>query len=481
MWIGEIVQPHILSKSTSGDDWADELLLAGPGHEICLTLDRDIDRDTLRAHVSAQQKTLMTAGLRPAGTVALHLPPSLAYIAALLAAWRIGAQAMVLDYRLTEHEAERALTALDPQLVVLPDRRPEARLTGYFGVTPVIRRRAGRPATTGHVLVQLSSGSTGPSKFIARTAPSLIAELERYARIPGYPDRGERAVVIASPLHVLGLVGGLLHNLRAGVPTVLPKSLSVEGVLDAVAADSMPTTLLGVPSQARMLVDSHHPGGGSGAARPASGPARLDRMITGGEALPATLRERFTHAFGSDLGLMYGMTETGVLATDLTGTDLPRLTPAPGIEIREQGGELLVALPESPYIGPVDPTRWADGWLHTRDAGLVDAGNGRITVLGRCDSQVSVRGLKVDLGEIERTLLEIPGVEAAVVLYEDKIEAFVSGAGDLRDLEINAILRHQLARYKQPKALHVLREMPRTATGKPVRNLAILRSSAGTQ
>ncbi|QLY34784.1 long-chain fatty acid--CoA ligase [Nocardia huaxiensis] len=454
-----------------------DLLLAGADDEHCLTLDRDIDRATLRALVSAQRIQLQAAGLRPAGTVALHLPPSLAYIATLLAAWRIGAQVTILDYRLTAHEADRAIAAVDPQLVVTPDRLPDTKLTGWFDVAPVIRSRPGQPAATGHILVQLSSGSTGPSKCIARTAAGLIAELERYTRIPGYPARGERSVVIASPLHVLGLVGGLLHNLHTGVPTVLPRSLTVEGVLATVAGGGAPTTLLGVPSQARLLATR-----GREIREVSGGTIALPgfaRMITGGEALPATLRDQFTGTFGAELGVMYGMTETGVLATDLRGADIPELTPAPGMEIREKDGELLVALPHSPYIGPVDPDRWSDGWLHTRDAGRVDAGTGRVTVLGRRDSQVSVRGLKVDLTEIEQTLADLPGVDAAVVLYDGVIEAYV--ASDLAGADLSALLRHRLARYKQPQVLRVLREMPRTATGKPVRDLAILRSSAGAQ
>ncbi|MGW4743134.1 class I adenylate-forming enzyme family protein [Nocardia xishanensis] len=453
------------------------MLLAGADHEHCLTLDRDIDRATLRGLVTAQRIQLRAAGLHPAGTVALRLPPSLAYIATLLAAWHIGAQVIILDYRLTAHEVGRAVETLNPQLVVTPDRRPDTRLTGYFDVTPVIRARAGQPAGTGHILVQLSSGSTGPSKFIARTATDLIGELDRYTRIPGYPARDERSVVIASPLHVLGLVGGLLHNLHVGVPTVLPRSLTVEGVLATVAADSTPTTLLGVPSQARLLATRGRE------IRETSGGTidlpELARMITGGEALPATLRELFTDTFAADLGVMYGMTETGVLATDLRGADLPEFSPAPGIQIRERDGELLVALANSPYVGPVDPGRWSEGWLHTRDAGRVDTGTGRVTVLGRRDSQVSVRGLKVDLTEIEQTLADIPGVDAAVVLYEGAIEAYV--VGDLTHTDLSAILNHRLARYKQPRVLHVLREMPRTATGKPVRDLAVLRSIAGSQ
>ena len=70
---------------------------------------------------------------------------------------------------------------------------------------------------------------------------------------------------------------------------------------------------------------------------------------------------------------MYGMTEVGVIATDLFGEHRPAVLPAPGLTVREEGGELHVSLPASPYLGDQDRSRWSDGWLHTRDAGSVDS------------------------------------------------------------------------------------------------------------
>jgi hypothetical protein len=77
----------------------------------------------------------------------------------------------------------------------------------------------------------------------------------------------------------------------------------------------------------------------------------------------------------------------------LFGEHRPAVMPAPGITFREQDGELHLALPASPYLGEQDPSRWSDGWLHTRDAGTVDPQTGLVRVLGRRDSQVSVGGL----------------------------------------------------------------------------------------
>ncbi|MFB7947299.1 long-chain fatty acid--CoA ligase, partial [Kitasatospora phosalacinea] len=189
----------------------------------------------------------------------------------------------------------------------------------------------------------------------------------------------------------------------------------------------------------------------------------------------------FRARYGVPLGTMYGMTERGVIATDLDGTLHPAAAPVHGTELREDGGELHLAMAASPYPGLTDPARWSDGWLRTRDAGRVDPASGRVTVLGRRDSQVSIGGLKVDLNEVEHTLAALPGVREAVVVFTDgAIEAYLAtegpGATDRADAVREALTR-ELAAFKRPRQLTFLPALPRTATGKLVRDTAALRAA----
>jgi acyl-coenzyme A synthetase/AMP-(fatty) acid ligase len=303
---------------------------------------------------------------------------------------------------------------------------------------------------------------------IARTADDLIAEIIRYTKMDGVPTTGERVVLLASMVHVLGLVGGLLHGLHVGTELVLPERLTAEAILAAVVAGEAPTTLLGVPVYIELLASVQRP--------PAT--PQLARMTTGGELVRSEVAQRFLDRYQVPLGNMYGMTEVGVIATDLFGAHRPQVMPAPGITVRAEDGELLVAMPASPYIGLTDPTRWVDGWLHTKDAGTVDPDTGLVTVLGRLDSQVSVAGLKVDLTEVEHTLASLPGVEAAVVVFDRAIEAFVVVADSSAGAALEEALTQRLAAYKRPRIVHVLDSMPRTATGKLVRDHAALRRAA---
>ncbi|MGV9269755.1 class I adenylate-forming enzyme family protein [Kitasatospora sp. NPDC003701] len=453
------------------DDWVARFLLAGPEGEECLRFGTPVDRATLRALVDEQAARLAAAGLGPGGTAALRLPPSLGFVTVLLACWQLRAQVALLDHRLTDHEIGLAVDRLAPQVLVGSEHRPSAALRGFSEIEPVaVRLPDGRPARTGHALVQLSSGSTGPAKVIARTAGDLIRELGCYQQLVDFPGEGERVVLLSSVVHVLGLVGGLLNSLHARAPLTVPERMTAAGILAAVAdEDQRPTTVIGVPFHAELL---------AGAAAPPALP-RLRRMVVAGELVRPGLPAAFTAKYGVPLGTMYGMTELGVIATDLDGGLHPAKRPVHGMELRLMAGELQLRTAASPYPGLDDPTRWSDGWLHTRDAAELDRATGLVTVLGRRDSQVSIGGLKVDLTEVELILAALPRVREAVVVFDEgAIEAYLAADEDADHALVREGLARQLAAYKRPRRLSFLPQLPRTATGKLLRDPAALRATA---
>jgi acyl-coenzyme A synthetase/AMP-(fatty) acid ligase len=462
------------NSSFSGDtavdsDWVDKYLLAGPDDHVCLWFDQPVTRAALRELVAERCKELAGAGLSAGGSVSLQLPPGLTYVVNVLAAWRLGAQVSLLDHRLTPYEAERAMGVIQPQLLVShAGAAPKHLLRGYTQVTAAVTPRDGRPAGTDHALLQLSSGSTGPSKVIGRTASDLLTEIDRYRQLEGYPRPGERIVLLASMVHVLGLVGGLLYGLAENITLVVPAFLTTKDILAAVAAAPDPTTILGVRFHIDLLASHDSP----------PELPQLAHMIVGGEVVPPRTVRSFAAKYPTvPLGVMYGMTEVGVIATDLAGEHRPALAPAPGMVLRAENGELLIARPRTPYVGSTAPGRWADGWLHTKDAGTVAPDTGLVTVTGRRDSQVSIAGLKVDLTDVEQTLVELSGVTEAVVLFDGGIEAYLAVEDGRTDDEIAEELTGRLAVYKRPKRLYTLPKLPRTASGKVVRDLSVLRTA----
>ncbi|WP_165949563.1 class I adenylate-forming enzyme family protein [Kribbella turkmenica] len=458
----------VVPGTTQGAQWVDDVLLAGPAGDICFRLPEPVDRAMLRRLVRDRQSELAESGFRAGGAAALRLPPSMAFVTHLLAVWRSGGQAILLDHRLTDYEVRRAIERLVPQVVVSPGRPVSQGLRTFVEVETDVASYSGHPAGTTHAVVQLSSGSTGPSKVIGRSAEDLVEEVLRYTQIDGVPQRGERIVLLPSMVHVLGLVGGLMYGLHAGVELVPPARLTGDAIIQAIASGRNPATVLGVPFHIGLLASVQEP----------PELPQFQRMTTGGELVPAAVSQSFEAKYGVPLGTMYGMTEVGVIGTDLYGEHRPAIRPAPGIEVRAVGGELHIRRPESPYLGLVDPARWSDGWLRTRDAGVVDPETGLVSIKGRLDSQVSVGGMKVDLTEVEYTLGTLRGVEAAVVVFDGSITAYLQ-LKERRDVaRLETELAQLLAPYKRPRTVRILDQLPRTTTGKLVRDVTILRTAA---
>ncbi|MGW1616861.1 class I adenylate-forming enzyme family protein [Streptomyces sp. NPDC002285] len=448
----------------------DDLLLAGPADLPCLQLDGVVSRAALRHIVQECQQRLRTAGIGPGGSVALQLPPSLSYIGHLLAAWRIGAQVAVIDHRLTARETTAALERLSPQVTVTPRTAVTTLLRGYVKVTAGYDVRGGGPAQSSHALVQLSSGSTGQPKIIGRTVAGLIREIERYRQVDGMPGAGERLVQLSSIAHSFGLVGGLLHSLHAGVLLTLPKHAKASSILDAVASRPEPATLLGVPFHYGLLTAHNRPG-------------RLPQLVrasSGGEKIRPEVADHFTDLYGVPLGECYGMTETGLIALDFSGRHRPAVGPvASGVTVRlDDTGELLVRAPENPYLSLADSSRWNDGWLRTRDAATLDPATGALEVAGRLDSQISVGGMKVNLTEVEQELAALSGVNEAVAVFDGHIAAYVAVDSDFDLGRARSEMRARLAAFKRPRRLHLVPRLPRTSSGKLIRDLAVLQTAA---
>jgi 3-hydroxy-4-methylanthranilate adenylyltransferase len=430
-----------------------------------------LTRGELRERVAKQAATFSMYGIGPDSTVGLRTPPSFTQVEVLLALWSLGAQVLLFDFRLKPAEVENLLSSCHPQFMVSAGTNVQAT----FGFRPEYevvteRRGTGRPATTEHRLVQFSSGSTGRPKVVGRTARSLAAEVERFTRIPGMPEQGDRLLLLSSTAHSFGLIAGLLHSLVSGVHVVFASRVSARDIL-RTAVDHRITALFGVPMHYELLASAVDP--------PALPELRI--AVSGGELMRAQVAARFAERYGIPVGESYGTTETGVVAMDVGGTLRPAVgRPAPGVVVRVHRGELDVALDESPYLYDSGGTQYTDGWLHTRDRATVD-GTGAVLVRGRADSLVVIGGLKVDLVEVENMLREHPAVEQAVVVHESVTEAYVvmaAGSGQPSAEELLRWCRQRLADYKLPRVIRQLESLPRTSNGKLLRQTAALQATA---
>nr|BDI54808.1 acyl-CoA ligase [Streptomyces sp.] len=430
-----------------------------------------VTRGELRERVAKQAAVFAEYGIGAGSTVGLRTPPSFTQVEVLLALWKLGAQVLLFDFRLKPAEVAGLCETCRPQFMVSAGINVQATF-GFRSEYEVVteRRAGGRTALGDHRLVQFSSGSTGRPKVIGRTPRSLAEEVDRFTRIPGMPGAGDRLLLLSSTAHSFGLIAGLLHSLAAGVCVVFAPRISARDIL-RTAVEHRITTLFGVPMHYELLA----------AASDAPALPELRVAVSGGELMPPQVAARFAQRYGIAVGESYGTTETGVVAMDAGGTLRPAVgRAAPGVVVREQRGELDVALDESPYLFDSGGTQYADGWLHTRDRATVDA-SGTVLVHGRADSLVVIGGLKVDLAEVENVLREHPAVQQAVLVHEGVTEAYVAVAAGAERPSAEELLRwcrERLADYKLPRLIRVLEALPRTSNGKLLRQAAALRTGS---
>jgi acyl-coenzyme A synthetase/AMP-(fatty) acid ligase len=450
------------------DWWAADLLDRHADDVVFATGGVEITHGHQRAKVAELDKTLQAHGIRPGSTVALHVLPSFTLLWVLFALWRRGAQVLLLDPRLKPAELERLLGLWEPEYSIsfggpgqiMVPFRPESSVV-------VTWRRTGKPARTEHCLVQISSGSTGAPKVIGRTAESMRAEIARFGEIEGMPRAGERVLLLNSLTHSLGLLGGAMHALSTGTVLVFSPRIGPRDLLTVLEQDKI-DAMFGVPFHYQLLASLDDV--------PVLPNLRL--AVSGGEPLPALVYERFRERFGLPIGQAYGMTEVGIIATDLAGTYPPPSVgmTAPGIKAREVDGALQIALDQSPYLTDEAAHLYTDGWLRTGDLCEL-ADTGMLSVRGRIDSVVVVGGLKVDLTEVESVLRQHPSVHEAVVLHGGAIEAHVGMSEEITSDDLVRWCRERLSNHKVPKRFHISSAVPRTANGKAIRNPALLHAA----
>jgi malonyl-CoA/methylmalonyl-CoA synthetase len=213
-------------------------------------------------------------------------------------------------------------------------------------------------------------------------------------------------------------------------------------------------------------------------------------MISGSAPLlpetHAAVYERTGHAILE----RYGMTETGMIASNpLEGKRVPGTVgfPLPDVEVRIAGDGGEEVPPGAPGVievrGPnVFKGYWRlerlsedfrpDGFFITGDVGAMD-GEGRLSLLGRLKDLIITGGLNVYPREVEQAIDALPGVIESAVIgvphpdFGEAVVAVVAAAGDaVNERKILDELSTGLARFKLPKRVCLVQELPRNAMGK---------------
>ncbi|CAM5733182.1 Non-ribosomal peptide synthetase OS=Streptomyces fumanus OX=67302 GN=GCM10018772_19050 PE=4 SV=1 [Streptomyces fumanus] len=448
-----------------------------------------LDHATLDARADRVARHLVARGADPERLVALRLPRTADMIVAILAVWKAGAGYLPLDPALPEDRVRFLLDDARPALVL-----DEAALREAYDAQDAPADAplpSPHPDTTAYVIY--TSGSTGRPKGVAVAHRSLANLLAGHregfvAEAGGGPLR---VALTASFSFDTSLEGVLLmadgHPLHlVDEATRLDAAALVEYVVEHRIdfLDLTPTYLRQLLPAGLLTDPRHHP--------------RV--LMLGGEAVgPALWRElaarRDVAAYN-----FYGPTECTVdaLACRISGDGPPtvgrplpnvrayvlddRLRPVPpgvGGELYLAGAQLARGYDGRPGLtaarflpdpfGPPGTRMYRTGDLARWSA------DGRLDYLGRADDQVKVRGHRIEPGEVEAALTDLPQVAAAaVVAVTDphghvRLAAYLVPAGPAARPapgEVRTALRQVLPDHMVPSSFTVLDALPMTVSGK---------------
>jgi fatty-acyl-CoA synthase len=330
-------------------------------------------------------------------------------------------------------------------------------------------------------VVLLTSGTTGTPKGAPRSASRSIAPVG--AMLSKVPYRTGEATYLAPPMfHGVGY-SQMLLSLSLGCTLIVERRFNPERVVAAITAHK-PTALVVVPVMLRRIV------GVLEQSLNLYDLSSLRIVFVSGSALEAELVRRIQTSIGRVLYNFYGSTEVAY-ATFATPDDLAA---APGCAGRPPFGTVVRLYDEDAnrVKGPnmvgrifVGNSFQFDGYtgggskeligglMSTGDVGHFDAA-GRLWVDGRDDEMIVSGGENVFPSEVEELLVTHPAIEEAAAIgvedaeYGERLAAFVVLHDDypLGPEQVRKFVKANLARFKVPRDVLFLTELPRNPTGK---------------
>jgi len=323
--------------------------------------------------------------------------------------------------------------------------------------------------------IMFTSGTTGRSKGAMTSHERTLGVARAWAECTGLTAR-DRYLVVNPFFHTFGYKAGILACLVSGAALV-PQAVFDAGQTMRLIETEQITVLPGAPTIYASILD--HP------ARGSFDLSSLRLAVTGAADVPVALVERMRDELNFETVLTgYGLTEA-VVATMCRPGDPPEVVsatsgrPAAGFEVRIGPGEEILLRGPNLMLGYLDdPVATAaaidaDGWLHTGDAGRLDAA-GNLTITGRIKDMYICGGFNVYPAEVEQVLARLDGVtESAVIGVPDPRlgevgQAFlVTRPGHvLAEADVLAFCRERLANYKVPRRVVFRAALPRNPSGK---------------
>ncbi|MGH9340754.1 MAG: long-chain-fatty-acid--CoA ligase [Acidobacteriota bacterium] len=330
-----------------------------------------------------------------------------------------------------------------------------------------------------------TGGTTGVSKGAVLTHRNLVVNVYQTRKwLATLKEKKEVILCVLPFFHSYGMTTGMHLAVLSRSTMLLQPRFELKDVIKQIKKHR-PTIFCGIPSMYNAINRSP---GLSG-----SDVSSVRLCVSGGAALPGEVQKQFESLTGGRLVEGYGLSEcsplthvnpihgrrkNGTIGVPVSDTDARVLDP----ETREplpagQVGELAVKGPQvmkGYWQMPEESEQvLSDGWLYTGDMAVMDE-DGFFTIVDRKKDLIISAGMNIYPREIEEVLHQHPKVrEAAVVgapssVREEIVKAYVviEPGQELTKNEVIQFCRDRLAKFKVPRQVEFVQELPKSTVGK---------------
>jgi benzoate-CoA ligase family protein len=510
---------EIPERFNLADYYLDDRIREGRGSRTALHVaDRRWTYAEVQSLANRFGRVLRKVGVQPEQRVLIALPDGAEFVGALFGILKIGAVAVMINrdlapaeiaglYEYTrarlaivDHGVLAAFTTAADSAAWVPELLTVGGQTAPHPCWEELA--AGESAELANASTHrddpaiwlFSGGTTGRPKAVVQTHLSFANTTELYAK--AFLGYGEDDLTISVPKLYFGYATGsnLFFPFSVGGASVLFPEKSTPEALFGHIRTYRPTVLINVPTLIQQMVS--HPEAG------AQDLSSLRFATSAGEALPASLYQRWKDTFGCELLDGLGTAEMWHVflsnhPADVRPGTLGKAVPGFEVKVADDEGRALPAgevgrlwvRGQSRAIGYwQESAKTAESfrgeWVVTGDLLCADA-DGYLTYCGRGDDVMKVGGRWVVPSEVESCLLRHPAVAECAVVGQINAEgltkpcAYVIAREQRTDLgeELKAWVLAELAPYKHPREIVFVDDLPRTHLGKVDRGK--LRRSAG--
>ena len=394
---------------------------------------------------------------------------------------RIGVKALVVQTGTGTAALAAAEVCNLPVITLIPTHGK----AGKFVLDPAVLQgnpapEFASPSDISHVL--LTSGTTALPKIVPISQKQSV--MTRYRQVKAlHLTADDRCLQMLPYFHGMGFGIPVLAILLAGGTAICPRDF-IPSDFNSLLTLCRPTFFIAGPAHHHAILREMRK-----VPPPSERETSLRLILSSAAVMPDTVRREMESVLKVPVIEQYASTETGVISVNL-----PPKKGSVGIPVIDhllilnrngipagplEQGEVLVR-GETVFSGYEDAPEenaaaFTDGWFKTGDLGYLD-NDGYLYLTGRKKELINKGGEKIAPEEIDTLLRSHPGVMEAMtfliedpVLGEDIAAMVVRKQENLTEHEIRRFLLNHVTPSKIPCKIYFVAEIPKTATGKPVR------------